>query len=207
MKCPNCGKSLWFVKDVCPFCKTTIAGESRATSTATSASGITSIPGTAPSDGEVLVTLVKCETLAEADAIRAQLEAAEIATFLPDEALMQTVAWNVSTYGFIRVQVSSQDYETAKQLLSSMRQDTAEATTEPGPQLAELPLSWPMRCFAFAMPLLTCPSLLIFAVAKGGYSRQGCERKATELWHWFAGGVVFWVFVFVVFVTIRGLMK
>src|SRR5258706_8165991 len=29
MKCPSCGKSLWFVRTFCPFCKTTIAAPER----------------------------------------------------------------------------------------------------------------------------------------------------------------------------------
>jgi hypothetical protein len=29
MKCPNCGKSLWFLRSFCPFCKTKIAAAPR----------------------------------------------------------------------------------------------------------------------------------------------------------------------------------
>ena len=29
MKCPSCGKSLWFVRTFCPFCKTTISAPAR----------------------------------------------------------------------------------------------------------------------------------------------------------------------------------
>jgi len=57
------------------------------------------------------------------------------------------------------------------------------------------------------MPLLTCPGVLIFATARSAYSRQGCERKATELWLWFGSGIVFWLVGFVVFVTVRGLRR
>jgi hypothetical protein len=160
------------------------------------------MPDAGPLGRTGLVTLVKCGTLVEADAIRAQLEAADIKCFLPDEALMQNIAWNVNTYGYIRVQVYSQDYDAAKEVLSSTRQAAAEATTEPGVKLAEVPLSWPMRWFAFAMPLLTFPGLLMLAMARSGYLRQGCNRKARELWHWFAGGLVFWVFALIVFVSI-----
>lgn len=195
MKCSNCGKSLWFVNDVCPFCKTTIQQQKAGPQT-----GVEARP-----DPEGLVTLTSCETLSQADAIRAQLEGAGIEVHVPDENLMQAVAWNLNTFGFVRVQVSSKDYETAKQVLASFKQDSMEAAdvAEPGVRLAELPLSWPMRCFAFVMPLFICPGMLVFAVAKGGYSRQGCERKATELWHWFAAGLVFWVLAFLVFITLR----
>ena len=60
--------------------------------------GVTSIPGPTQPDEQGLVTLLQCETLAEADAMRAALEAAGISVILPDEALMQTVAWNVNTF-------------------------------------------------------------------------------------------------------------
>lgn len=206
MKCPNCGNSLWLVRDVCPFCKTTISPEVSAATPVAGATDDTPSVAVEPTGGESLVTLVKCATLAEADVIRAQLEAADIRVFLPDEALMQTIAWSVSTYGFIRVQVASHDYEAAQQVISSLTQH-AVGTTEPSAQLAELPLSWPMRWLAFTMPLLLCPGLLMFAVAKGSYSRQGYDRKATELWHWLAGGIVFWGIAFFVFVVIRALQK
>jgi hypothetical protein len=65
-----------------------------------------------------LVTLVRCRTLVAADMVASRLRAAGIAAFLPDESLMQTVAWNVSTYGYVRVQVSPKDYDSARKLLS-----------------------------------------------------------------------------------------
>ena len=65
-----------------------------------------------------LVTLVRCRTLVAADMVASRLRAAGITAFLPDESLMQTVAWNVSTYGYVRVQVSPNDYDSARNLLS-----------------------------------------------------------------------------------------
>ena len=203
MKCPNCGKSLWFVQDVCPFCKTAIARDPKPASTAAP----TAESKAAENAGaEGLVTLTQCGTLVEADALRARLEAAGIRAILPDEMLMQTIAWNVNTYGFVRVQVSSRDYEAARQVLSSMSQEAAtptESDTEPEIKLGELPLSWPMRCFAFLLPLLTCPGLIIFAITKGGYSSRGCDRKATQWWHWFAAGVIFWFLILICVVVMR----
>jgi hypothetical protein len=71
------------------------------------------------SDREMdLVTLVRCRTLMAADMVASRLRAAGIEAFLPDESLMQTVAWNVSTYGYVRVQVSPEDYDSARNLLS-----------------------------------------------------------------------------------------
>jgi len=72
----------------------------------------------APQDrGNDFVTLVRCRTLLEADMIVAQLESADISAFIPDQFLMQSISWNVNTYGFVRVQVSPNDYETAKEFL------------------------------------------------------------------------------------------
>ena len=206
MKCPRCGNSLWFVKDVCSFCKSALGPPPRAASKAPQPLDLSAEADPVPPDGGDLVTLVKCATLGEADAIRTQLEASDITSFLPDEALMQTIAWNVNAYGFIRVQVGSQDYQAAQEVLACMSEDSAADGPEAGVKMAALPLSWPMRGLAFTMPLLLCPGLLMFVVAKGGYSSRGCDRKATELWHWFAGGVVFWLMAFVVFVCLRGLM-
>ena len=64
-----------------------------------------------------LVTLVTCDTLVKADLVVSRLRAAGIETFLPDERLMQVVAWNLNTYGYVRVQVAQKDYDAAKALL------------------------------------------------------------------------------------------
>ena len=70
-----------------------------------------------------LVTLLRCRTLVEADLLVARLESAGIRTFLPDQFLMQTINWNLNTYGYVRVQVSPKDYEAAKEFLSEPHQD------------------------------------------------------------------------------------
>lgn len=69
------------------------------------------------------VTLVKCRTLPEADMIVSRLDAAGISTFLPDEFVMQTISWNLNTYGYVRVQVPPKDYEQAKELLLAPEQN------------------------------------------------------------------------------------
>ena len=61
---------------------------------------------------------MKCRTLVEADLVVSRLQAAGIQTFLPDEILMQTIAWNVNTYGYVRVQVAPKDYVAARELLT-----------------------------------------------------------------------------------------
>jgi hypothetical protein len=63
------------------------------------------------------VTLTTCRTLADADLIATQLRAAQIPVLIPDESLMLNIGWNVNTYGYVRVQVHSQDYETAREFL------------------------------------------------------------------------------------------
>ena len=65
-----------------------------------------------------LVTLVTCDTLVKADLVVSRLQSAGIETFLPDEHLMQLVAWNLNTYGYVRVQVARKDYDAAKALLA-----------------------------------------------------------------------------------------
>jgi hypothetical protein len=64
-----------------------------------------------------LVTFLRCRTLLEADLIVTQLESVGISAFIPDQFLMQAIAWNVNTYGFVRVQVPPQEYEAAKAFL------------------------------------------------------------------------------------------
>jgi hypothetical protein len=69
-----------------------------------------------------LVTLMRCRTLPEADMFVAQLEAADIPAFIPDEFLLQNIAFNLSAYGYVRIQVSPDDYGAAKGLLSALPQ-------------------------------------------------------------------------------------
>ena len=64
------------------------------------------------------VTLARCRTLLAADMVASRLRAAGIEAFLPDEFLMQTVGWNVNTYGYVRVQVSPKDYVSARNILT-----------------------------------------------------------------------------------------
>jgi hypothetical protein len=70
-----------------------------------------------------LVNLVRCRTLLEADLVVSRLEAAGIPAFIPDQNLVQMVAWNVNTYGYVRVQVSPKDYDAARELISAGEQD------------------------------------------------------------------------------------
>ncbi len=77
-----------------------------------------------------LVTLITCRTNLEADMIVSQLGGAGILAFIPDEFLMQAVSWNVNTFGYVRVQVSPKDYESAKEFLLASPED-AEPRSSP----------------------------------------------------------------------------
>ena len=65
-----------------------------------------------------LVTLVRCGTLGAADMVASRLRAAGIEVFIPDENLMQSIGFNLNTFGYVRVQVNPEDYEAAKALLA-----------------------------------------------------------------------------------------
>ena len=65
---------------------------------------------------EELVTVFSCQRLTDADIIVGRLEAAGIETFVPDEFLMQTIGFNLNTFGYVRVQVRQKDYTNAKEL-------------------------------------------------------------------------------------------
>jgi putative signal transducing protein len=65
-----------------------------------------------------LVTLVTCGTLVAADLVVSRLQAAGIQALIPDECLMQTIGFNLNTFGYVRVQVATQDYDAARDLLS-----------------------------------------------------------------------------------------
>lgn len=74
------------------------------------------------------VTLMSCRTLVDADLIVSQLESAGISAFLPDQYVMQTISWNLNTYGYVRVQVAPKDYEPARNyLLAATDSDEGES--------------------------------------------------------------------------------
>lgn len=65
---------------------------------------------------EEFVTVFSCQRLPDADLIVGRLEAAGIETFVPDKFLMQTIGFNLNSYGYVRVQVRRKDYANAKEL-------------------------------------------------------------------------------------------
>jgi hypothetical protein len=156
-----------------------------------------------PPDGPELVTLTKCETLIEAESLSARLEVAGIKAFLPDQMLMQTVAWNVNTYGFVRVQVAAHDYEAARILMMQFLQTPTEAGDANESSSASQPLTTPLKITAFVLPVTTFPGLMIYLVTRSTFLRQGSDRKAAEWWQWFANGMVFWFVTFIVVLVLK----
>jgi hypothetical protein len=66
-----------------------------------------------------LVLLTTCTTLPEADVLVSRLGAAGIKAFIPDEYLMQNMSINPGAFGFVRVEVSQENYPAAKDLLEA----------------------------------------------------------------------------------------
>jgi len=73
---------------------------------------------------EEMVTLVSVQKLVDADLILSRLEASGIEGFIPDEFLLQTIGFNLNTYGYVRVQVRRKDFEKAKELLSTPNENS-----------------------------------------------------------------------------------
>ena len=71
-----------------------------------------------PADAKFdLVTIVTCQTLFDADMVVSELEAAGITAHIPDEFMAEAMAFNLAAVGYVRVQVSPQDYEAAKDVI------------------------------------------------------------------------------------------
>ena len=188
MKCPRCQKSLWFPHSVCPFCQATLAPAQPPAPVAEDAEA-------PPDDTTLWVTVKSCQSLPAADAVRGQLEAAGFTTLIPDESLMQSVAWNLNAYGFVRVQVLAAQAEAALKALASWEAETASVTAEQDAARANLPLSWPMCALAFLLPATCCPGMGMMLMARSGYLKQDCQRKAADLGVWFIVGIIFWALV------------
>lgn len=144
---------------------------------------------------QAFITLRSCRSLEEADLLVTQLDAAGVTAMIPDEGLMQTVAWNVNTYGYVRVQVPTTQYDTAAQFLMeserSQQADT-EIETDAKRKLAQEALPISMRCLLVLLPGTICPGLVIAAMIRSTYLNKGYQRRADEVWKYFAIGFVAW---------------
>jgi hypothetical protein len=192
MNCPHCQKSLWVDYPVCPHCKKAIQWKP----------GVPADEDTAPVEW---VTVKKCATLGEADAVRSQLQAEGIAVLLPDEMAMQANPVEGMSQGFPRVQVWTTQVKEAREVLAS-RSPEGAPKDEAEIARATLPLSNGMKWAAFTMGLFICAGIAPFALAKASYARQGCERKEEQLWCWFAGGAVCSVAAVFIFVMVNAMM-
>ncbi len=90
---------------------------------------------------------MRCRNLIEADLIAMELRGADIPVFIPDEYLMQAIAWNVSTYGWVRVQVRPTDYEEAQEVLGAVPTESPEDGLRPSPSKESLPIGLPGTAF------------------------------------------------------------
>ena len=122
--CSYCGADLQDDVIECPIDHTPLVADS----IAAAASGPSPDQPTyqfaplSPQDSQKdFVTLVTCETLGSADMIVSRLRSAGIAAFIPDEYLMQTIGFNLNTFGYVRIQTTPRDYERARALLEDRK--------------------------------------------------------------------------------------
>jgi ribosomal protein L40E len=85
-----------------------------------------------------VVTLLTCRNIVEADMVVGRLDAVGIPAFIPDEFLMQAMAWNANAFGYVRVQVSPNDYERAKTFLLAMPESAEPGAAPNGGSAAPL---------------------------------------------------------------------
>jgi hypothetical protein len=78
-----------------------------------------------------VVTIVTCQTLFDADMVVSELEAAGITALIPDEFVAEAMAFNLNAVGYVRVQVSPQDYNAAKDVIEDADRFTATPSTPP----------------------------------------------------------------------------
>jgi cell division septation protein DedD len=129
--CSYCGASYPDDTQECPIDQTPLAAKPAAAATATGSPPASETPRaefefaplSAAQRQQDWVTLVSCGTLISADLVVSRLRAAGIDAFIPDENLMQSIGFNLNTFGFVRVQVTPDDYDQAKGLLSESRSD------------------------------------------------------------------------------------
>jgi hypothetical protein len=123
-KCSNCGERVEDDFEVCWSCGTTRDGvrdphffDHDAAVAAPENQPLPRLGGETDDEPEPMVTVARCNLLAEAHAMRMHLEAAGIPVFLADE-LTVAMDWLLSNaIGGVKVQVPEQYAERAAQLL------------------------------------------------------------------------------------------
>ncbi len=161
---------------------------------------------TAEEQAQAVVTLCSCRTLEEADAMVSRLKSFGIEALLPDEFLQQAVAWNLNTYGYVRVQVPTAQYPQAAEALQLDPLDAGESS-DAGARLDPLgddptrlaraaePLPLSMKCLLLFLPG-TCAGLIFAALIRTSYLRKGYQRRADSVWNYVALGLAFWAIVY-----------
>ena len=85
-----------------------------------------------PEDAKLdLVTIVSCQTLFDADMVVSELDAAGISALIPDEFVAEAMAFNLNAVGYVRVQVSPQDYDAAKDVIEDADRLTSALPAPP----------------------------------------------------------------------------
>jgi len=122
--CPYCGAEYLDDTLVCPIDQTPISPEPAAPKPVSARPPILpraefEFAELTPAQRQLdLVTLVRCGTLVSADLIVSRLRAAGIEAFIPDQSVVQAMGFNLNAVGYVRVQVSPDDYDAAKALLA-----------------------------------------------------------------------------------------
>ena len=91
--------------------------------------------------------------------------------------------------------------KTVHELIEQESLNPVDDKSEPIVNRAEIPLSSGMKTFALIIPIFTCAGFALYALAKNGYVRQGCDRKARELGTWFVAGIVVWFLLIAILTT------
>lgn len=152
-----------------------------------------------------VVTLRTCRTLEDADLIVAQLEQAGIKAMIPDEALMQTVAWNANAYGYVRVQVAPGQFDDAVLFLKEWETNQEADTDEEAvirQARAKIPLPVAMKCLIVLLPATCAFGLLIAGMIRTRYLKRGFQACADAVWAHFAAGFCLWFIFWIVFVAL-----
>ncbi len=148
-------------------------------------------------------TLQTCRTLEEADWLVTQLDAAGIEALIPDEGLMQAAAWNANTYGYVRVQVPTWQYDEAVEFLKDSEPGEG---VEAGASVEMSQERFPIltACFLLMLPATCLPGLVFAGMIRASYLKRGCQRWADEVWKYFFFGLAFWLLAFILLSIIRG---
>jgi hypothetical protein len=148
---------------------------------------------TAEQRKQTFAVLERCRTLDDASLLVARLKAVNIDAFVPDEALFSTLAWNANAYGFVRVSVPTEQYESASEFLTESSRSTVAFASEQARRTQSVRLSWPMRLLFLFVPITFCPGLVFAAFVCEWYRKKGYTRRTEEAYLLLLIGTAFWI--------------